>query len=271
MTSFPGTGTVPGITAAVLTTEKHIWFGKDEQQLRQSAELKSTTVDAGNTPTTQLRPGLILGVITATGLYEEYDPDATDGTEVARAVLVDPVNMLDGSGTAVARHVSVLIHGFLKAGQLLLLDDQARNQLGGAGFHFDDDMAGRAGFLGQPIRNLNVTGDTTVTAAQNGTRFIATAADATFTLPTIAVGLIYEFLRASDHEMVVISVGLDDMIFGHDIAADSITFTTAGKQIGAMVRVEAIFVGTTLRWLTSLASTPFGTGLTGGFAYSIAT
>src|SRR5512137_1267458 len=62
--------------------------------------IASTARDAGNTPTTTLRKGLVLGRVTASGKYKEYDADAQDGTEVARVILDDEVDLLDESGSA---------------------------------------------------------------------------------------------------------------------------------------------------------------------------
>lgn len=110
------------------------------------------------------------------------------------------------------------------------------------------------------------------TAAQSGSRFICSnAAATTVTLPTIAERLVYEFLRAADEEFVIASAEGGNMVVGNDLEANSITFTTAGQQIGALVRVEGVLVGADLKWLVSIAHVPFGTGVTGGFTYAIAT
>lgn len=109
-------------------------------------------------------------------------------------------------------------------------------------------------------------------AAQSGSRFVVTnVAAVAVTLPAVAAGLVYEFLRAADEEMVISSAAGDDMIVGHDVSADSVTFTTAGQQIGAVVRVEGVLVGTTPKWLVTLPLVPFGTGVTGHFAHAIGT
>lgn len=120
--------------------------------------------------------------------------------------------------------------------------------------------------------NVQATGTTLApTAAQSGTRFIVSNAGAVaVTLPAVAEGLVYEFVRTANEEIVVSSTAGDDMVVGNDVEADSVTFTTTGQQIGCVIRVEGILVGTTPKWLVTLPSTPFGTGLTGGFAYSIA-
>jgi len=276
----PTVGANPGIGAKVETTEKKVWYGRYEQLLiAGNVQIGSSTVDAGNSPTTELRPGLILGMKTSDSKLYQWNPDATDGTERVFGVLLEGLSMLDNYGTVEDKTAQVIIKGGLDAASLLIegtlftsstAEHLARCQMADR-FLFSDDIQNGAGFLGQPIRNLNVITDQVVTAAHNGTRFIATTADCDFTLPTIEAGLAFEFLRASDHEMAVISAEGDNIIVGNDLSADSVTFTTAGQQIGALVRIEAVYVGSTLKWLATLPSVPFGTGLTGGFAYAIAT
>lgn len=228
--------------------------------------IDSTAVDAGNTPTTELRAGLLLGKQTADGNLYQWNPDATDGTEIIEAVLFRTISMLDVDGSAEDKMGHVIVGGPVQAASLLIegtafttstAEHLARLQMTGSGrFIFDDDHIGKSAFLGQPLRTLNVITNTTVTAAHNGTMFVATTADCTFTLPTIEAGLAFEFLRASDHEMVVASAAGDDIIIGNDLSADSITFTTAGEQIGVVVRVQSLYVGSTLKWLLTMPQTP---------------
>jgi hypothetical protein len=49
-----------------------------------------------------LEPGTVLGKITVGGKYAAYDPDATDGTETAVAVLWDKADASAGDVTATA-------------------------------------------------------------------------------------------------------------------------------------------------------------------------
>jgi hypothetical protein len=111
--------------------------------------------------------------------------------------------------------------------------------------------------------NVQAAGTTLApSAAQSGSRFIVTnAASVTVTLPTLAENLVYEFLRAADEEMVIASAAGDDMVVGGDLSADSVTFTTAGQHIGAVVRVEGILVGTTPKWLVTIPTAPYSTGV----------
>lgn len=282
MTDISTYGGLPGIGSLRQTAEKVVWWGRQERLLDIAERMvDSTAVDAGNTPTTELRAGLLLGIKTSDNNLYQWDGDATDGTEVIAGVLLRDISMLDADGVVEDKYAHVLLAGPLKARDLLIQgtlftshadEHLARRQLTAGGrFLLDDEYTSGAGFLGAPLKTKTVAGDTTVTAADNGTLFIATTADADFTLPTLEAGLVFEFLRASDHEMAVISAEGDNIIVGNDLSADSVTFTTAGQQIGAMVRVRSVYVGTTLKWLMDLPSPPFGTGLTGGFAYAIAT
>ena len=80
----------PGLGTIDQTTETEILFGGDAGKgmaIYRNAIISGTTRDAGNTPTTVLRGGLLLGVLTTNGQYTEYDPAATDGSEIAQAIL----------------------------------------------------------------------------------------------------------------------------------------------------------------------------------------
>jgi len=282
MTSIDHYGALPGIGSLKETSEKVVWWGREEHNLYvDNLIIDSTAVDAGSSPTTELRAGLIMGKKTSDGNLYQWNPDATDGTEVVYGVLYRDISMLDVDGVVEDKYGHILLAGSMKAADLLIegtaftsstAEHLARRQMVGSGrFIIDDDPLGGAAFLGGALKNKTVTGDTTVTAADNGTRFVATTADADFTLPTLEAGLVFEFLRASDHELKVTSAAGDDLIVGNDLAADSVTFTTASEQIGVLVRVEAIYVGTTLKWLVTYPLPPLGTGVTGGPTLAIAT
>ena len=85
--------------------------------------------DAGNTPTTTLRKGLVLGKITASGKYAQYDDAASDGTQVAVSLLADEVNLLDEEGTAQDAHSVGVIHGAVQESKLIGLDANGKADL----------------------------------------------------------------------------------------------------------------------------------------------
>ncbi len=214
-------------------------------------QAKSTLVDAGSSPTSVLRAGLVLGKVKATGLLEKYDPTATDGTQVAFCVLAQGISMLDSAGSAQQKQVHVLWKGILQADQLLLLDNMARKQLLRSGrYLFDEAHSATAANSVALAGDLHLSevakaGPTyTVVAADAGTLFVAGGA-CNFTLPTIAAGLgPFEFLNAADADMVITSAAGDDILADGNAAADTVTFSTSSHKIGSRARIRANAAGT---------------------------
>lgn len=272
--SMGGWGT-PGIGAERTVTESELLWGSDQARnaaLWQSAVVSGAARDAGNTPTTVLRPGLLLGKLDSGGKLMEFNADITpDGTQNIAGVLDTELRAQDFDATNADRVFRVLVaRAPLKVRKLLIegaafvghVDEYlARRQLAAAHFILDDDPFGYK--AGQGNRVLRVTGTTkTVTADENGTlQIFSNAAAVTVTLPAIKSGLIYDFLREGDEEIVVVSPTADNVIVINDASADGVTFTTAGEQIGAQIRVESIYVGTTLKWRMTLPYVPFNTGV----------
>ncbi len=272
MSSFGGFG-VPGQGAAVMTAEREIFAQGFEsyRSIFKSATIVGTARDAGNTPTTLLRPGLLLGKITATGKYKEWLATGTDGSQDIAGILWKDLRAQDFDANNVDRVFTVVQGlGVMQASQLLVqgvalvgaTDEYlARRQLADAGFYLDDDPMGWLAGKGNRISYETGTSDT-LTAAQNGmTLFYDNAAAVAVTLPAIKPGLEYVIIRAANEELVVSSPTADNIIVGNDLSADSVTFTTTGEQIGATVRVKSIYVNGTLKWLMYLEPVPFATGL----------
>jgi hypothetical protein len=237
----------PGIGAAVETAENEFTWGREEWKDRRGVQVSGAARDATNTPTTFLRRGLILGQITASpGLFKAYDPAATDGSQVAVAILSTDLNATDLAGNNTARFAWALFGGPVKAANLYGLDAVARNQMRYR-FVFDDDASNRYGF-GPALVEVAKTANYTVVAGDAGTLFTTTGASGavTFTLPTLAAGLgPFHFHNTVDQNMTIASAGsLDDILTFNDLAADSIAFSTAGNKIGASVTVWANQAGT---------------------------
>lgn len=269
----------PGVSAAQFTTDAELFWGGDESRiniLRKGVRVSTASVDAGASPTSRLRKGLIMGMITATRERKQWDPAATDGSQQIDSVLEVETPVLDfQSGLGKQGNPPVIVSAPVKASALLILGNAflgnanefaARRQMHLMGFRFDDDPAGY--LAGVTQRSRTVIADTVVVAADNGTRFLAETANVLFTLPAIRAGLTYEFLRISDHNMTIASAEGDNVIVGNDSQADSVAFTTAGQKVGARVRVLGISTTAGLRWLTEIIPVPFGTGafLTQGLA-----
>lgn len=286
MSSFGGWG-VPGQGALAETSEREIIWGGDNAKglvLRKNALIDGATRDAGNSPTTVLRRGLLLGKLSASGKMTEWDADAADGSQDIRGILNIELRAQDFDANNVDRAFGIIVRAPLLANQLLIqgtaltshIDEYlARRQLVAAGCMLDDDPFGY--LAGQGFRQQTITAeDHTIVADENGTTFLYThtaSATSTITLPVIQPGLEFDLVRAANsaEDFVIASADGGDMVIGNDVAANSVTWTTSGQMIGARMKVKAVYIGTTPKWLVELPDPPFGTGLTGGFAYAIGT
>ena len=251
-------GAFPGNGAISESLEAQVFSGPSNLQLFGTLPIKSSTTDAGSTPTSFLRPGLVMGKKTSDGLLYVYAPTAVDGTEVAYCILAEGISMLNASAVAEDKMGHVLLGGIIKASAILNLDNQARRQLLLSGrFFIDDDLQSKPAFLGLPLREVNKVADYTVVAADNGTLFTASTGAVNFTLPAIAQGLAFEFLNLVDANMTVTSAEGDNIVCQNDIAADSVAFSTASFKIGGWVQVQANAAGT--KWYVKSFAGPTAT------------
>jgi hypothetical protein len=237
---------MPGMGTPSESTENEFLWGNRETAHYESGVIVSTTTDAGSSPTTTLRPGLLMGKVTASGKWGKYDPTATDGREVAQGILRFGVNMLDTGGTAADKAGVFVIKGFAKNGSVYNLDALARRQLFGR-FLFDDDFAGLVPHFKRVVAK---TADYTVLAADNDTIFTNQGASGAviFTLPTLARGLHFTFFSEAAQNITVTSAAVDTIVTHNDLAADSVALATASRQIGGSIEVFANADAT--KWLT---------------------
>lgn len=213
----------------------------------QKLTIDSATVDSGNTPTTTLRGGNVLALADSSGKALIYDPDANDGRQIAMGILEKYQDMLVG-GTATDRFTQMLVHGFLKQGELAGLDPRAKQQLAGR-FVFDRDLSASLGVLMHPRGVYRKSANYVVTAADNGLLFLATAA-VSFTLPTKQNGLAFRFFQTANADLTI--TGSSDIIHKNSAAASSVAFSTANQKIGSHALVECVYTDTdTLVWIVS--------------------
>lgn len=258
MTRLGGFGQ-PGIGSLVQTAEREIFWGGDDSHQRPllvNGIVDGASRDAGNTPTTVLRPGLLLG--TLSGQYIQWDGAATDGTQWLTGVLPTEIRATDFDGNDADRVLAIAVSGPLKASQLLIKGSAlvghaqeylARRQLVSAGFVLDDDPMGYLGGKGQRVEHKAT--DYTIVAADNGKKFFATAA-ATFTLSALKAGLEFEVEQTADANLSVASAEGDNIVTIHDAATDSVAFSTSSQKIGARARVWSAYVNGTLKWLIQI-------------------
>ncbi len=233
--SFTG---LPGMGPTVESTENAFLWGPNTWYLLKGVVISSATVDAGSTPTTDLRPGLIVGKITSSGEYSTYDDTNTDGTEVAEGILFQGVRTLSPlTGTAVDQLAQIVVGGAVKAANLYGIDQMARAQMHGR-FVFDDDLVGNQFGWKQVVAKTTAY---TVTASDNNTIFTnqGAAAAVAFTLPTIAKGLKYLFYSEDNDGLSIVAATADTIVCHNDAAADSIALSTTGRNIGGAIMVVA--------------------------------
>ncbi len=190
-------GIFPGITTSRETYEAEFRWGSQFQGVFTNGLISGSAIDAGNTPTFELRPGLLLGQQIATGKFAQYNPSATDGTEVAAGILIEGLRMLDFSNNAVDRFYAVLVGGPVQASKILGLDYNARQQMDKFIF---DDIFGMMGAHWFPWKRFQTkTAAYTALVTDNYTLFDNTGAtgSVTITLPPIQNGLFFGFRGAA--------------------------------------------------------------------------
>jgi hypothetical protein len=249
MSALPSFGSIPGITAVATSIESTvIWGGAKGPFLEfENQPIDSTAVDAGASPTTILRPGLILGKVTSTGRLLQYSPTATDGTQVPFGVLLRSLSMLDLNGVVENKFGKIMVAGPVKAGSLVGLDYIARRIMTQSGrFIFDDDPTNSAGFLGGPAGQIAKTADYTIVAADNNRLFTNTGASGAvnFTLPALTAGLAFEFLVAAAQNVTVTSAEGSNVVWDGNASASSLAFSTGSHQIGGHLQFYCNAAGT---------------------------
>jgi hypothetical protein len=127
-----------GLGSTVSADPTEIRFTDHGRESCVAIVLDATARDSGNSPTTTLRKGLVLGKVTATGTYKEYDPSAVDGTGTARVILDDEVDLLDDTATAVDTEGVGAFRGDFVADALIGLDAGAKADLTQCAF--DEDV-----------------------------------------------------------------------------------------------------------------------------------
>lgn len=220
-------------------------FGQDQSATR-TIVIDASARDAGSATTTTLRAGLVMAIATADGRAYPYDPAANDGRQNPIGVLESAVDLLE-QGVAVDRFAPILVAGLLRESGLIGLDPRAR-QILSRRFVFDKDGVS-SGAVAAPKGVARRQGNVTLTAADQGTQFIAAAA-ATFTLPAKQNGLSFRFAQTADAALTL--VGSGDLVVPGNAAASNVSCNTANQRIGSQLLVECVYVSdTAMKWLVT--------------------
>ena len=223
-------GMVPGLTTARETYENEFRWGSQYQGVIAGALISGATRDLTNTPTTQLRPGLLLGQQLSTGMYLNYSPTATDGTEVASAVLMEGFKAVNFDGNNQNIFYGVLVGGPVQASKIFGLDLQARQQMDKFIF---DDIGGIPGNHWVPWkRQVSAAANYTIVASDNMTMFDNTGATGTvvLTLPAIANGYLFG-LRAHVAQTFRFTSNEGSNVIGTALTNSSVSVAAIGGVI----------------------------------------
>lgn len=130
-----GIGNQIGITNKVSYTSNK--FITDQSRIGwKPVILAAAARDASKTPTTLLGEGLVVGKITASDKYAQYDDSAVDGTEVADLILAEDVDLVDPETNVATDSTGLCVY----SGRV---DNDALNGINAAG---RTDLAGRIYF-----------------------------------------------------------------------------------------------------------------------------
>jgi hypothetical protein len=258
-TQLGGFGT-PGMGSLELSTPRELLWGGDNRSIMAlwiNAQVSGATRDAGNTPTTVLRGGLVLGKITSSKKMVQWVPTATDGSQDIAGILdVSNLKATDYNASDADRWLRVLVRGPVLASQLLLngttlvghaWEYLARRQMVQSGFIFDDDPFGT--LAGKGRAPSYKTTAFSVLATDNGMTFYVGGA-LIATLPTIKAGLEYKFVGVADVNWQVKSAEGDNIVVLNDAEADAINFTTSTQKIGAVAILRSDYVNGVLKWVS---------------------
>jgi hypothetical protein len=252
MLRFDLWGMVPGMTTASETYETAATWAQYGVQIHFPALIDAAAIDSGNSPTYELRQGLVLGLKTTTNTWTNYAATNTDGSEVARGILVTALRMQDFQGNTGQRMFGVIVGGPIRSANLLGLDGYARQQMA-AKFQFDDDTIGQQWY---PYKHqLSKTTAYTLVAADTGTLFDNTGAGAsvTFTLPAVTtLGFVAGFRVITGQNVLVTSAEGTNIITYNNASASTIAFQTASHLIGGGLRFYTNPAGT--KWICQCES-----------------
>lgn len=226
---------MPGPAAVELATPRKILRSYPSSVVLLGVAIDSTAADSTNSPTTELRAGLVMGLVTATGLAKQYSPTATDGTQIPVGILYEDRRMVDPAGTARQETGQLVVAGVVITSSIIGSDDVCRQAFYGR-IIYDDRYFGVAPDLLPPLVKAT---NYTVLATDTGKSFSTRGAGGAvvFTLPTTLVkGFRARFQNEVDQNMTV-TAPAGKLVGFNNLVGTSIAFSTAGNKISACVEI----------------------------------
>lgn len=129
-------------------TPHYSWLVNTDNYEQIGVMVDKDSVDAGSTPTTTLRSGLVVAQVTADGKYMEYVAGGAGGKETAKGILLHPIRLKDAYGAASVEPISgtVVIRARIKSALCyvdvgaLSADAAALAELRTQGFLIEEDF-----------------------------------------------------------------------------------------------------------------------------------
>jgi hypothetical protein len=231
----------PGFESILETVQNQFWWGRNEQQTFLPATISGAARDSANTVPDVLRGGLILGKVTATGLYKEWNPTGTDGSEIIAGILMGPLKVTD-AGSNADRYTFVYVGGNALSDRILIpgeadegivghaQEHQIADQLHDLGVRLDRHTTHRGLLSSKQIR-LGTTAEmvtnnaVTVTEGDHGSVLLMTGADGdvTFTLPAAEVGLEFTIVANVATHSAIVALASGNIAIPGNVAATTIT------------------------------------------------
>jgi len=264
---FDGWLVPPGQDAVLEGIESEIRFGHVHQMVRFTGVISGTARDSQNTEPTLLRTGLILGKITATGEYKQWDPTASDGSEVALAILAAMTKTTVGSTDRDKYTGYIVIGGNVKSDRLIIPGNQNEGIAGDPlEYLLLDQLSPRFTFDENLIRPSLVTGNpplvdtsaaTTLTAADQHRLHTneGGAGDITYTLPAAVLGAKYRFYRNNATQAIIVGVASGDIDGPDNVGSSTVTLA----EDGVYIELTGVKAGT---YLITASNSLAATGLT---------
>lgn len=248
--TFQGYQLTPGMHDERFTEECTLLWGRWDQAEYVAAIVDKDAADSANTPTTQLRKGTAMGVLTATGQWMQWNPYATDGTEYLMGFLLDEIDTSYIGGTTKERLNGILVKGNIKADQIVIAgvanrglagttyEFLLRSQCQGR-FLFDDDIDRRVTWKYGELSAAEITAGTkTVTTAMNRTHFSNRGATGSFTyvLPAPVPGLQFKFSSITAQDIVLDGPATNEFLIAGS-SANGDTIDKDNYERGVLVEV----------------------------------
>ena len=243
--SFEGTHRTPGITSDTTLAEWMGWWGREELHgLVANKRISCASRDAGNTTTTLLRGGLVLGEITATKLLKEWNPAGTDGSQIPTCILTRDLYTQELGADAASFVARIQQYGNLKASEVLLPGEAAYGLAGkdneflfrnavARQFLFDDGI--------NPLNQRQVTAivDTTFTTAFHNAYInnLGAVASRTFTFPAPKPGLTFYVQNLAGQQITIQGSATNEFLPVGGTPADSSVIT---NTVYALYKIQGI-------------------------------